>query len=112
MKIVINCCFGGFSLSKKALLRLRELKEETALNDCLKGETYEDGSVCDFDCNSYCREIPRNSKLLLQVIKELGKDANGDVAELKVVKIPDGTEWQIEEYDGSEHIAEKHETWS
>ena len=27
------------------------------------------------------------------------------------VEIPDDVEWQIEEYDGTEHISEKHRTW-
>ena len=112
MKIVINACFGGFSVSKKALLRLRELKEKTALEDCLEGETFNDGSICDFDHDSYCRDIPRDSKLLLQVINELGEDANGSRAKLSIVEVPDGVDWQIEEYDGSEHVAEQHKTWS
>jgi hypothetical protein len=37
---------------------------------------------------------------------------NGDFAELKVVEIPDDVQWQIEEYDGKEWIAEKHRTWN
>jgi len=31
---------------------------------------------------------------------------------LKIVDIPDGVEWEIEEYDGMEWVAEKHRTWS
>jgi hypothetical protein len=34
-----------------------------------------------------------------------------DSKPLKVVEIPDGVKWQIEEYDGSEWVAEKHRTW-
>jgi hypothetical protein len=30
---------------------------------------------------------------------------------IKVITIPDGIEWEIKEYDGLEHIAEKHRTW-
>jgi len=30
---------------------------------------------------------------------------------LRIIEIPDGVEWQIEEYDGDEWIAEKHRTW-
>jgi hypothetical protein len=29
-----------------------------------------------------------------------------------VVEIPDGTDYEISEYDGNEHIAEKHRTWA
>ena len=42
---------------------------------------------------------------------ELGELANGPNAELKVVEIPDGIDWTIEEYDGVEWIAEVHRTW-
>jgi hypothetical protein len=30
---------------------------------------------------------------------------------LEIVEIPDDVEYTIEEYDGLEHIAEKHRTW-
>lgn len=53
----------------------------------------------------------RTDKLLIQVIEELGRDANGGCAELKIVEIPDGVEYEICEYDGNEHIAEMHRTW-
>jgi hypothetical protein len=54
----------------------------------------------------------RNDPLVIRVVEELGEKANGNHAKLKIVEIPDGTDWEISEYDGSEHIAEKHETWS
>jgi hypothetical protein len=41
----------------------------------------------------------------------MGKQSWGAYSQLKVVEIPDGVEWEIAEYDGSEHIAEKHRTW-
>jgi hypothetical protein len=28
------------------------------------------------------------------------------------VDIPDDVNWYIEEYDGNEHVAERHRTWS
>jgi len=37
--------------------------------------------------------------------------ASGKYAKLKIVEIPIFTEYTIEEYDGMEHIAEKHKTW-
>jgi len=30
---------------------------------------------------------------------------------LKVVEIPDDVEWRIHDYDGAEHVYEKHRTW-
>jgi hypothetical protein len=84
MKVAINSYYGGFDLSKEALARYEEL-----------------GGV----------GFQRNDPILIQVIEELGEDANGDFAELKIVEIPDDVEWFIEEYDGMEWVAEKHRTW-
>ena len=90
MKVVINACFGGFSLSKLAVGKLRELGEELEYPG---------------------RDIARDSDLLVRVVGELGSAADGAVARLAVVEIPDGIEWAIEEYDGNEWVAEKHRTW-
>ena len=54
----------------------------------------------------------RSDKDLIDVVEILGKKANGSHAELKIVEIPDYVEWEIDEYDGLEHIAEVHRTWS
>ena len=56
-------------------------------------------------------DIDRDDSALIQVVNELSKKANGRCAELKIIEIPDDIEYQIEEYDGNEHIAEKHKTW-
>jgi len=53
----------------------------------------------------------RTHPLLIQVVEELGKDASSEVADLKIVEIPDDVEYEIQEYDGIEHIAEKHRKW-
>jgi hypothetical protein len=54
----------------------------------------------------------RHDPLLIQVVEELGEVAAGSHTTLKIVEIPDGTDYTIEEYDGLEHIAEVHKTWS
>jgi hypothetical protein len=66
------------------------------------------------DKDWYFREddVPRNDADLVAVVRELGDAANGQFAKLQVVTIPDDVEWEIEEYDGYEHVAEKHRTWS
>lgn len=53
----------------------------------------------------------RAHPLVVRVVEELGKKAGGKFSELAVVEIPDGVEWEIDEYDGNEHIAEVHRTW-
>jgi hypothetical protein len=54
----------------------------------------------------------RSHPLVVRVVEELGEAANRFCAELAVVEIPDGVDYEISEYDGMEHIAEKHCTWS
>ena len=91
MKIVINTCYGGFGLSKEALALYNE-RAGTAIK-------YED-------------DIKRNDLILIEIVEQLGEAANGGFAKLKVVKIPDDVQWQIEEYDGVEWVAEKHRIWN
>lgn len=95
MKIVVNRCFGGFSLSEKALAELGENWSEYGL--------YEEGRPW--------REDWRHDPKLVEVVERLGDEANGWSAKLEVVEIPDDVEWTIQEYDGQEWIAEKHRTW-
>jgi hypothetical protein len=57
----------------------------------------------------------RADPMLVQVVEEMGEGASGMCANLTVVEIPDdvGLEnLEISEYDGIEHVAEKHRTWS
>lgn len=58
------------------------------------------------------RDLDRDDPILVQVVQELGVKASGRHAELKIVEIPADIEWQIEEYDGLEWVAEKHRVWS
>ena len=89
MKVVINTCYGGFGLSKEAYKELG-----------LEGDGYGDEFKHD-----------RSNPKLVEIVEKLGSRANGDVALLKVVKIPDGIEWYIRDYDGRESIYEAHRTW-
>jgi hypothetical protein len=112
VKVVISACYGGFSVSTAATVRLRELGNATAIAETLKGDRYPEGEICDFDYDAHCRDISRDDPQLIQVIGELGDKANGSNAKLKIVEVPDGTDWEICEYDGFEHVAEKHRSWS
>lgn len=139
MKIVINKCYGGFGLSEKAVFRYFELMNKPVWTEKTKygfnnyyiispekritkipneefynlplDKRHEYNKACSSETfNEYtiCRADP----LLVQVVEELGEEAGGRHASLKIVEIPDDIEWDIEEYDGTEWIAEKHRTWS
>ena len=53
----------------------------------------------------------RTDPKLVQVVEELGSAASGGWAELKVIEIPDGIEWEILSNDGFETVHEKHRSW-
>lgn len=106
-KIVYNACFGGFGLSKTAVLRGRELSgDPNWVGAVLLGEHYSDGSLNSMDYNSYGdREICRHDKILVQVIEELGaKVASGAPAKLEMRDLPPGVKYRIDEYDGCETV--------
>lgn len=54
----------------------------------------------------------RSDSNLVQLVEELGEDAFGACAKLAVIEIPDGVEWEIDEYDGMESVDEVHRSWS
>lgn len=129
MKVVINKCYGGFSLSAKAVMRYAELAGITLYRDddkwidhfytvpveeyrrlAAKSQQLKDYSLTNAVYFSY-RNIERNDPHLVQVVEEMGEESWGKVAELAVVEIPDDVHWDIAEYDGNEWIAESHRTW-
>ena len=141
MKAVINTCYGGFSLSHEAILRYAEIKGITLYveptNSTLVLYKYytvpkelrvkeipykelvtmplPERAAYNKRCSEeslYDRVIPRDDPALVQVVEEMGKAADGAFARLEVVEIPDDVAWHIEEYDGNEHVAEDHRTWS
>ena len=110
MKVIINTCYGGFDLSDKAIRMIAERKGWRVENPgdgwfVLKGK----GQEWEWFSPRY---IDRNDPDLVAVVEELGRKANGEGSELKVVEIPDGISWEIEDYDGREWVAEKHRRWS
>ena len=141
MKVAINRCFGGFGLSHEAVLRYFEIKGitvypeqgkdhwkfwtywtvkpedriESKEGDAFYAMSLEDRRAYNqahSEQTVYERDIARNDPALIQAIEELGQAAAGQFAEIAIVEIPDDADWQIEEYDGLEHIAEVHRTWS
>ncbi len=136
MKIVINSCFGGFGLSKAAYEKLIEwgipvrkygdpvAEGELVIYDReLTPEGTDDFSDLYWKFKSVSERYwdtwtdgSRADPLIVRLVEELGgghrQGASGPHAELRIVEIPDGTDYEIEEYDGREHIAERHRTWA
>ena len=92
MKIVINDCYGGFGLSEAAYKEL--------------------GVAWDGFGYGWSDAEKRADQRLVAVVEKLGSEAaSGRLAQLKIVNIPRGVEWEIEEYDGIETVREKSRTW-
>ena len=162
MKVVINACFGGFSLSPKGIAewakrkgrpcffflngreddgslslerrvscsmeqaeksglmfwaydipnpeeifkRAKSWHEMTSEEKAADNALHDEHDLCDNG-----RDIARDDLDLIAVVEQLGAATNGRCAKLEIVEIPDGTDYVIEEYDGNEHVAERHRTW-
>jgi len=100
-EIVINRCFGGFGLSSMAL----EIYRAVPRVDLENTRVF-----------NHASDIPRDDPILIQTIKTLGlKESAGNFAKLQIIEIPDDVPadgWIIQDYDGTEWVAEKHRTWS
>jgi hypothetical protein len=113
-KIVINICWGGFSLSDISIRRYAEIKG-IKLVEVLS--EYRDihfyiNEVDDQEENYFSHyDLERDDPVLVQVVEEMGVDANGSYASLKIVEIPDDVKWYISNYDGYEAVHEIHRIW-
>jgi hypothetical protein len=140
-QIVISTCYGGFSLSHEATLVYlgkRGIEVWPKANErfgsiipftyyLVPPEKRISGSPDNWydmtmpqrqahnaaysETVFYDRDVARDDPHLVQTVLELGSAANGSFAELKVVTVPDDVSWYIEEYDGTEWVAETHRTW-
>ena len=89
MKIAINTCFGRFRLSKEAYNYL--------------GLEW-DGYGTEYNDN-------RIDIKLIECINKLGKLANGEFADIKIIEIPDNIKYYIDNDEGIETVHEEHRTW-
>ena len=85
-KIVYNACYGGFGLSEKAINRYWELKGE-------KGPEY-----------WYTGDLDRTDPILVQVVEELGEEADTLFSDLRIEELEPGTRYRIDDYDGFETV--------
>ena len=130
MKVVYNACHGGFSLSEAGVRRYAELKGLTLFKETNRfGDTWwlvpkeQRTGIIDGDGWSTAsmdqriasnkryseitlnpREIDRADAALVQVVEELGDEANGPFAQLRISDVPAGSRYRIDEYDGAESV--------
>ena len=133
-KIVVNKCFGGFGLSQRACMKYAQLAgfKLYALKstDFRKG-TYipanaadddlfvsystkpllKDGTIHDGGAYWSYRDIERTDPILVDIVEDMGEEADRRFAQLHVVEIPDDVKYEIDEYDGMESIHEVHRSW-
>lgn len=85
MKILYNTCYGGFSFSDEFIVELnRRFPEKRA--------------------EAHAFEL-RTDPEAIALFEELGPvRSSGPHSSLKIRNIPDGMDWDIDEYDGKESI--------
>jgi len=136
MKLVVNKCYGGFGLSpegaeyylsligksayfyevtidSKIGLRYQKVNIDKVSSLLFSISTKDFGDEPNDLGEGYFYDhyLKRDDPNLIKTVEDLGKRAGGRCSNLRVVEIPDGVDWTIEEYDGREWIAEKHRTW-
>lgn len=118
-KIVYNACYGGFGLSKEAVLRYAELKgiklyeyveprwKNMGFYMWIKvpQEEYDKMTMDEqHEVWFHDKDIDRADPILVQVVEELGEKASGRCARLEIQELPKGTMYRITEYDGFESV--------
>ena len=127
-KVVYNACYGGFGLSKEACQRYWDIKgQQVWIEDAQWGSTVwlvapedripskegdafysmsMDERVAYNRAHSeqtwYDRNVDRHDPVLVQVVEELGKKANGDFANLQIDEVHGP--YRIDEYEGNESV--------
>ena len=105
--------------------------------DLGKSVRIDDGDLCNYqkehfgidastkDLGSEVVEIPvehsfyeswydsdnRSDPDLIAVIEELGDKASGSCASIAIAEIPDGSSFEIDEYDGNESVVPPRQSW-
>lgn len=101
MKIAVNKCYGGFSVSEAVL-------DELGLEYIGYGHLENN----DFGIESDNYHEYRSNPKLIAAIEKLGTDkSSGMYANIEIVEIPDDIGWYIDIYDGLETIHEQHRSW-
>ena len=100
-KVVLNDCFGGFSISLTAMKWLAENGRDeikAIAGTYLRKSPHEKFGV-------HCWDIQRHDPDLVRCVETLGYKANGCCAKLKLRELK-GNRYRIDEYDGYEEVYE------
>ena len=137
MKVILNKCYGGFGVSQEAYELYAKKKGieifpytikfkngtgiykkansgNTVITTYLTKDFGYFVEMSDDDLKGkhlYLDDGHREDPVLIEVVEELGDRASGRFAKLVVVDIPDGMEYEIDDYDGIETLHQKVETW-
>lgn len=106
--IVFNACYGGFSLSREAVLLGRKISGDPKWGGAvLAGDVAESGWEVDRDYGHV--DVARHDPVLVEVVKKLGDKASGDCARLEIAEARSGDCYRIDEYDGYESVVFNYE---
>ena len=139
MKVVVNKCYGGFSLSAEAIDMYLKLCGKEAFFYKQTKHGYKDKvdefakvAASERNIDIFCHvvtkdlgpttnnlnegyffdhDISRTDPNLVKVVETLKDKANGMFAELVICEIPDDVKYEIDDYDGMERIHEVHRSW-
>ena len=104
-RILISVSHGGFGLGDQAFEWLIKNRGWTL------GVHYEKNDYL-YDESLYSSLISiRENEDVFDCFDAIGDKINKKWSKLQVVEIPEDVDYTIEDYDGSEWIAEKHRTW-
>lgn len=106
MKILINRCYGGFGLSKKA----RDLLVERGFEHAIASQ--KEDPTCQYSYRYYLinqsikmSDIEfRMNPMIIQVVEELEDDASGPCSDIKVIEFNLEDCIEIKDYDGKERL--------
>ena len=130
-KVVYNAGYGGFGLSKEACQRYWDIKgqqvwieEDTQFKSLglftvwltppeerlSRNENWHSMSMDEriaynrahSEQTWYYHNVDRHDPVLVQVVEELGDEANGEYAKLRIEEVYGS--YRIDEYDGSERV--------
>ena len=137
MKVILNKRYGGFGVSQEAYelyakkkgIEIFSYKLECRNDKPIYRKTDMGSSIftitftkdfgdyvelSDDNSEKYILELRGNHRedpVLIEVVEELGERADSPFSKLVVVDIPDGMEYEIDEYDGVETLHQKVEKW-